>query len=76
MNYKIKSCRNDLGYTVYEPYIKGWFGIYTSLGFITGDLNYAENMIKLDIENMNKPKTETIYYDVEVDGDVIKMERK
>jgi len=76
MKYKIKSWRNDLGITVYEPYKKRWFGLYTSLGYKPGDLDYAENRIMDDVENMNKPKPETIYYDVEVNGDTLKLERK
>ncbi|MBC8428501.1 hypothetical protein H8D04_01315 [bacterium] len=73
--YKIKSWKNDMGETVYHSYKKRWFGLYTSLRYGSGNLTYAENMIKLDIENMNKPKTETTYYNVEVNGDAIKMEK-
>ncbi|MBC8422058.1 MAG: hypothetical protein H8E03_01405 [Pelagibacteraceae bacterium] len=73
--YKIKSWINDLGETVYHLYKKRWFGLYTSAGYGSGNLTYAENMIKLDVENMNKPKTETTYYNVEVNGDAIKMEK-
>ena len=69
--YKIKSWKNDMG--VYHLYKKRWFGLYTSAGYGSGN---AEDMIKLDVENINKPKTETVYYNVEVNGDAIKMEKE
>ncbi len=74
--YKIKLWKNDIGEDIYHSYKKRWFGLYTSLGYGSGNLTYAEDMIRLDIENINKPKTETIYYTVEVNGDAIKMERE
>ena len=72
--YKIKSHYNDLGIKVYEPYKKRWYGFYTSLGYASSDSAYARNRIRLDVENSNRPKTETIYYNVEVNNDKIKLE--
>ncbi|MBT3298934.1 hypothetical protein HN385_08420 [archaeon] len=73
--YKIKSWKNDLGITVHEPYKKRWYGLYTSLeGHASGDPSHARNRIRLDVNNMNKPKPKTIYYDVEVNNKSIKME--
>ena len=72
--YKIKSWYNDLGIKVYEPYKKRWHGFYISLGHASGDSAYARNRIRLDVENSNRPKPETIYYNVDVNNDKIKLE--
>ncbi|MBC8428492.1 hypothetical protein H8D04_01270 [bacterium] len=74
LKYKIKSWENDLGEIVYHPYKKRWFGLYTSLGYGSGNLLYAEDMLRLDA--VNETKIETIYYDVEVNGDSVKMRIK
>jgi hypothetical protein len=65
---------NDLGIKVYEPYKKRWHGFYTSLGHASGDSAYARNRIRLDVENSNRPKPETIYYNVDVNNDKIKLD--
>mgnify|MGYP003642328864 FL=1 len=74
--YKIKSWRNDLGEVNYEPYRKRWFGLYTSLHYGVGNLDYAERMIRYDVENMNRPIPKTIYYDVEINGAAIKINER
>ena len=79
MKYKIKSYYNDLGNYKHTPFKRRWFGFYTSLSGVGGpnfgDIKKAEGAIKNHAFRCNKPKPETIYIDVTVNNDAIKLER-
>ena len=80
MKYKIKSYYNELGDLLYTPMYKRWFGFYTTLdgvgGPAYGKIERAENAIKKHSLRKVNSKPESIYIDVTVNNESVKLERK